>query len=79
MKMPRKFKRHLTNYLRFIFYYFVVAIGIDFWQQVVGFEHYTLVQWGLGIFYFSVSAWFGWQAYTGMVRDMDFYDDDHVW
>jgi hypothetical protein len=79
MKMPRKLKRHLANYLRFLLVYFVISSFVEGWQQFVGFEHYTLIMCGLGAFYFSVSAWFGWRVYTGMVRDMDFDDDDCAW
>ena len=77
--MPKKLKRHIINYIRFLLVYFIIAFAIGAWQQFIGFEHYTLIQWGLGILYFSVTAWFFWRGYAGMVRDGDFYDDDRVW
>lgn len=77
--MPEKLKRHILNFIRFYAVYFVIAIAVEGWQRLVGFEHYALVECGLGIFFFSVSAWFVWRLYTGIVRDMDFYDDNRRW
>ena len=76
MKMPQKLRCHLKGYLRFLMVYFVISVFVEGWQQLVGLEHYILVMCVLGVLYFSVSAWFGWRAYTGLIRDMDFYDDD---
>ena len=79
MRMPRKLKRHLANYARFFGAYFVVASLIEVWQENVGFEHYGLIECGSITVLVLVTAWFVWRFYTGMVRDCDFYDDDHVW
>lgn len=77
--MPKKLKRHILNYIRFLMIYFIITTLVEIWHQFVGFEHYAFVEIGIVIFYFSVSAWFVWRAYTGMVRDLDFYDDDQIW
>ena len=79
MRMPKRLKRHILNFIKFYAVYFVIATAVEGAQQIVGPEHYTIIRWGLALVYFSISAWFVWRFYTGMIRDMDFYDDYYRW
>ncbi len=75
MNTPKKLKRHIWIFFRFlIFYCFITCIlqlgeQFDFWLYPV------LIDWGLNAVYILVATWFIWRGYTGMVRDGDFYDE----
>jgi len=76
MNIPKKLKRHIANFFRFLGAYIVAEILLSLGQQFGLWEHYTLLQWSFGTVYFAVAGWFVWRGYTGMMRDCDFYDDD---
>jgi hypothetical protein len=76
MKLPPGLKRHIANYIRFISACVAIAFGAGVGQRLGILEHDRLVLAGLIAIYLLVTAWFVWRGYTGMVRDLDFYDDD---
>jgi hypothetical protein len=74
--MPAGLRRHIANYFRFTTTYFVIAYFVGIGRKLGIWEHYALIEAGLVIIYFLISAWFVWRGYLGMVRDLDFYDED---
>jgi hypothetical protein len=76
MRMPKKLKNHILNYIRFLFVYFMMEFAIQGWQQTVGFDHYWLVEAGSIAVYIGTTYWFIWRGYVGLYRDGDFFDND---
>jgi hypothetical protein len=75
LPLPTKLKHHLGNFLRFLLAYFVLECLVNVANQLGVVEHYALIEYCLAAFYFLVTGWFSWRAFTSMIRDMDFYDD----
>lgn len=65
-KWPSKVKRHLLRMLRFAVAYVFVETLIQTYQNLVGFEHYALIEWAMTIIYFSVCGWFIWRLVNGI-------------
>ncbi|HZQ20449.1 MAG TPA: hypothetical protein VFA90_17275 [Terriglobales bacterium] len=76
-RWPRKLKRHIANLVRFWGLCAIAQLLVEGGHQFGFWDHYALSECCLLTIYCSVSAWFIWRGYTGMVRDLDFYDDDY--
>jgi hypothetical protein len=73
--MPKKLKRHCALFLCFLGLYWRIQVLIEGAHKFGIIEHYVLAEiCSAGVLVLGF-GWFGWRAYTGMVRDMDFHDE----
>ena len=62
--------------MRFYIVYFIVDIFVDTAQKFQAWNQYALIEVGLFVIFFVITAWFSWRFYTGMFRGFDFYQED---
>lgn len=68
-------RRHLVKFIYLVGTFTVIKTGIDVYQQIVGLEHYDLINNTITTFFFGIMGLFGWQFYKGF-RDCEYLLED---
>lgn len=73
--MWNKILRHLEKFIYFAGVYTVVKMAIEVYHQLVGIEHYALLDNSISILYWVISGWFLWKFYKG-IHDGEYLVED---